>query len=37
MATIFFYENSFVSAYQRITSRNEQDSNDRASYQMFFD
>ena len=37
MATIF-YENSFVSAYQRITFHNEQDKNsDDASYQMFFD
>ena len=33
-----FYENSFVSAYQRITFRNEQDNNsDNASYQMFFE
>ena len=39
METIF-YENSFVSAFQRITFRNEQDNNrsnsDDASYQMFF-
>ena len=40
MATIF-YENSFVSAFQRIPFRNEQDNNNRsnsddASYQMFF-
>ena len=33
-----FYENLFVSTYQRITFRNEQDNNsDDASYQMFFD
>ena len=38
MATIFFYENSFVSTYQRITFRTEQDNySDDASYQMFFD
>ena len=37
MATIF-YENSFMSAFQRIAFRNEQDNNsDDASYQMFFD
>ena len=33
-----FYENLFVSTYQRITFRNEQDNNrNDASYQMFFD
>ena len=37
MATIFLWK-SFVSAYQRISFRNEQDNNsDDASYQMFFD
>ena len=37
MATIF-YENLFVSTYQRITFGDEQDNNsDNASYQMFFD
>ena len=38
MATIF-YENSFASAFQRITFRNEQDNinSDDASYQTFFD
>ena len=36
--TTIFYENSLVSAFQRITFRNEQDYNsDDASYQMFFD